>query len=427
MTVPLVFALAGVGCAMAFLISTIGVLLVALNINQFARRSASPGSLYSYIADHMHPRWGVLAGWALLIAYVGTAASVSAGVSNYADVILRDALGLPGYPLLLTTLVAAIACYLAYRDIQISTRLMLWLQAASVALIACIAIGVIAKHGWRPDLGQLTLQGVTPEKLRLGLVLAIFSSVGFESATSLGSEARDPLVNIPRAVRWSAILAGVFFFLCAYAEVLAFHSETQSLSQNPAPLHALAQQLGLPPLVGTLTDLGAVVTFFSCFLACITAAARVLFLMSRHGALHSMLGEAHAENQTPHRAVLGCSIAAFLPAGIMTLRAMNLFDIYGLLGTLATFGFVTAYILVCAAAPLYLRAQGRLSPQAIAISAMAILAMLFALEGNLYPVPEAPFSYLPYLYAVLLLAGFGWSMMWRARTPAFEVALPTEE
>lgn len=426
MTVPLVFGLSGQGCAMAYLISTVAVLLVALNINQFARMSASPGSLYTYITDHMHPRWGVLAGWALLIAYLGTAASVSAGVANYVDVILRDGFGLPGFPFLITTLVTVISCYLAYRDVQISTRLMLWLQGASVALISFLAFAVIAKHGWHPDMGQLTLQGVTPEKLRLGLVLAMFSSVGFESATSLGSEARDPLVTIPRAVKWSAILAGVFFFICAYAEVLAFHGESQSLAQNAAPLHVLARQVGLPPLVGLLTDLGAVVTFFSCFLACITAAARVLFLMSRHGALHSVLGEAHEENQTPHRAVLWSSIVAFVPAGIMTLRGMNLFDIYGLLGTLSTFGFVTAYILVCAAAPLHLRAQSRLTPQAAGISILAILAMSAALLGNLYPVPEAPYSYLPYLYAGLLVAGFAWSMMWRARAPSFAPAIEAE-
>ena len=113
-------------------------------------------------------------------------------------------------------------------------------------------------------------------------------------------------------------MAGVFFFLCAYAEVLAFRGEPQGLGQSLAPLHVLAQKAGLPPLVGLLTDLGAVVTFFSCFLACITAAARVLFLMGRHGALHSVLGEAHAENQTPHRAVLWTSLAALLPAAIMT-------------------------------------------------------------------------------------------------------------
>jgi hypothetical protein len=92
MTVPLVFGLAGDGCAIAFLISTITILLVALNVNQFARISASPGSLYTYITDHMHPRFGVLAGWALLIAYVGTAAAVSAGVTNYANVDLAGSL-----------------------------------------------------------------------------------------------------------------------------------------------------------------------------------------------------------------------------------------------------------------------------------------------------------------------------------------------
>jgi amino acid transporter len=419
MTVPLVFGLAGEGCALAFLISTITILLVALNVNQFARISASPGSLYTYITDHMHPRFGVLAAWALLIAYVGTAAAVSAGVTNYANVILRDRFGVEAYPWLLISLVMVFACYLAYRDVQMSTRLMLWLEAGSVALIAVVALGIIIKHGWRLDIGQFTLKGVTPEKLRVGLVLAIFSSVGFESATSLGSEARNPLTAIPRAVKWSAILAGLFFSLCAYAEVLGFRGETQTLDKSLAPLHVLAQKAGLPAVVGTLTDLGAVVSFFSCFLACITAAARVLFLMGRHGTLHSVLGEAHGENQTPHRAVLLSSIAAFLPAGIMTLRGVNLFDIYGLVGTLATFGFVTAYILVSAAAPLYLRSQGRLTTGAIGISILAVLAMAAALLGSLYPVPRSPYSLLPYLYVGLLLSGFAWSMIWSGRSPSF--------
>jgi amino acid transporter len=425
MTIPLVFALAGQGVAIAFLISTVGVLLVALNVNQFARISSSPGSLYTYITDHMHRRWGVLAGWALLIAYLGTAAAVLAGVTNYANVILEDRFGVQASALLLTALVTAVACYLAYSDVQISARLMLWLQAASVGLISAIAIAVIAKHGWRPDLAQLTLEGVTPEKLRLGLVLAIFSSVGFESATSLGSEARDPLTSIPRAVKWSAILAGLFFFLCAYAEVLAFRGQSQSLGQSSSPMHVLAQQVGLPPIMGTLTDLGAVVTFFSCFLACITASARVLFLMGRHGALHAELGEAHEANQTPHRAVLLCSAAAFLPAAVMIFLGMNLFAIYGLIGTVSTFGFVTAYILVSAAAPIFLRSQGRLTPQAIGISVLAILAMLAALLGNLYPVPDAPYSYLPYVYAALLLAGFAWSTIWIARTPSLAAHIPS--
>ncbi len=424
MTVPLVFGLAGEGAAIAFLISTVGVLLVALNINQFARISSSPGSLYTYITGHMHPKWGVLAGWALAIAYVGTAAAVSAGVANYANVILHDCFGVQSFPLLLTGLVMVFACYLAYRDVQVSARLMLWLEAGSVAVISLIGFLIIIKNGWRLDVAQFTLHGVTPERLRLGLVLAIFSSVGFESATALGSEAKDPLTTIPRAVKWSAILAGVFFFLCAYAEVLGFRGEALTLDKSLAPLHVLAQKAGLPAWVGTLTDLGAVLSFFSCFLACITAAARVLFLMGRNGALHSGLGDAHEQNQTPHRAVLVTSIAAFIPAAILTLRGVGLFDIYGLLGTLATFGFVTAYILVSAAAPAYLRSLGRLTPRAIVISALAVVAMGAALLGSLYPVQAAPYSYLPYLYAGLLLSGFAWSTIWMSRPPTLAEEIP---
>jgi amino acid transporter len=413
MAVPLVFGLAGPGTGLAFLLATVVIVLVALNVNQFARSSASPGSLYTYIAEHMHWKFGVVSGWALLIAYIGTAASVSAGVVNYANIVLKDVVGFQANPVLLTLLVAALACSFAYRDVQMSARLMLWIEAASVLLIVIVAAGIILQHGWRPDIPQFRLQGMSLEKLRLGLVLAIFSLVGFESAASLGSEARDPLTSIPRAIQWSAILAGLFFVLCAYAEVLGFRGETIPLDKSLAPLHVLAHKAGLPSLVGTLTDLGAVVSLFACFLASITAAARVLFLMGRNGALHSLLGKAHESNQTPHRAVLVSSIAAFLAAGILMWRKVDLFEVYGLLGALATFGFLTAYLLVSAAAPLFLRSQRLLTPRALVIAVLSVGAMGAGLAANSFPAPPPPYSALPYVYTGLLVAGFAWSI-WSA-------------
>ena len=85
-----------------------------------------------------------------------------------------------------------------------------------------VVVLLLVRHGWHWDWEQLHLRGMTGSGLRLGLVLALFSFVGFESATTLGSEARNPLKTIPRAVIQSAILAGAFFTVCAYAEVLGF-------------------------------------------------------------------------------------------------------------------------------------------------------------------------------------------------------------
>jgi amino acid transporter len=426
MTIPLVFALAGDGTWLAFVISTITIVLVAMNINQFARTSSSPGSLYSYIAAHMHPIVGMLAGWALLIAYIGTAAAVAGGFAHYANVVLKDVFGVQVLPVLLTAATCGIAAWLAYRDVQISARLMLILQTGSVALISMIAFGILFRHGLHFDRDQLTLHGVTPEKLRMGLVLAIFSSVGFESATSLGSEARNPLRSIPQAVKWSAILAGLFFFLCAYTEVLGFRGESETFDHSAAPLHVLAHKTGLPPLAGTLTDLGAVLSFFACGLACVTAGARVLFLMGRHGALNSVLGEAHESNQTPHRAVLICSLATFLPPGILAMRGFGGFEIYGLLGTVATLGFVTVYILVSAAAPIFLHSEGRLTARAVGISVLAVIAMGAALLGSLYPIPPPPYSVLPYIYVALLLGGLAWSVVLHARAPELAGGIAAE-
>ena len=49
-TIPLVCALAGNGTWLAYVLATAAVLLVALCIARYARYSASPGSLYTYVS-----------------------------------------------------------------------------------------------------------------------------------------------------------------------------------------------------------------------------------------------------------------------------------------------------------------------------------------------------------------------------------------
>ncbi len=90
---------------------------------------------------------------------------------------------------------------IAWRDVKISVRLMLWIEAVSVTLIMTGIVLVLLRHGPHLDWTELRSRGMTGSGLRLGLVLALFSSVGFESATALGSEARNPLKTIPFAAK----------------------------------------------------------------------------------------------------------------------------------------------------------------------------------------------------------------------------------
>jgi amino acid transporter len=409
-TIPLVCALAGNGTWLAYVLATVAVLLVALCIARFARYSASPGSLYTYASMILPPWLGATVAWSLLLAYVATGSSVIGGFYHYANLLLRDATGHVFSTALLATLVTGVSIWIAWRDVKISARLMLWIEAASVSVIVIVVAAVLLRNGWHWDWDELHLRGMTGSGLRLGLVLALFSFVGFESATTLGSEARNPLQAIPRAVIQSALLAGAFFTVCAYAEVLGFHAAGEDLGASPAPMRVLAGVGGVP-LLGVLIDIGALVSLFAGTLACITAAARVLLLMSHNGLAHKSLSTTHMRNHTPTRAVVVTGVAALLPVAVLAYRGASGLDVYGWMGSLATYGFIVAYALVSVALPGYLRSRGGFGPGTRVISTLAGIAMLLALLGNLYPVPEGPYGKLPFIYLAYLGAGMLWFLL----------------
>ncbi len=416
LTIPAVFALAGNGTWLAYVLACAATLLMALCIARFARNSASPGSLYQFATDLLPPLGSRTAGWALLLAYVATGASVVGGFLNYARVLLPWAHAIPGPVIALAA--TAVAAFFAYRDVQASARLMLWIEAASVSMIALVVAALLLRNGPHLDTSQFALHNVTPAGVRLGVVLALFSFAGFESATTLGHEARNPLRTIPRAVIQSAILAGLFFLTCAYTETLGFRQLGQDLGASQAPFRPLSA-LAHVPIFGLLIDTGAFVSMFACTLACITAAARVLLKMAHDGLVHAHLGRAHARNETPHLAVLATSSAVLLLAACLAARGASGADIYAWMGSLAVYGFITAYFLVAAALPFTLRRRGQLTPAALALAIAGALAMLLAMAGTLYPVPtQAPYNYLPYIYLAYLLAGLAWFALAPRRLPS---------
>jgi amino acid transporter len=423
-TIPLVCALAGNGTWLAYVLATVAIFLVALCIARFARHSASPGSLYTYASMTLPPWLSATVAWSLLLAYVATGSSVIGGFYHYANLLLLDATGHVFSAVLLSLLVTGISIWIAWRDVKISARLMLWIEAASVSVIVIVVSLLLVRHGWHGDLDQLHLHKMTGSGLRLGLVLALFSFVGFESATTLGAEAHNPLKTIPRAVIQSSVLAGAFFTVCAYAEVLGFHSVGQDLGASQAPMYVLAQ-VGGAPVLGLFIDIGALVSLFAGTLACITAAARVLLRMAHDGLAHDSLRATHARNHTPGRAVVVTGIAAVAPVAVLASRGASGLDVYGWLGSLATYGFIVAYALVCAALPRYLRQHGAFNALAPIIPGLAAAAMLLALVGNLYPVPEGPYGKLPYIYLAYLIAGLGWFVV-RARGKKIALAEPAE-
>jgi amino acid transporter len=403
-TIPLVAALAGNGTWLAYVLASIAILLVAWCISRFARYSASPGSLYVYAAMILPPWLGAAAAWSLLLAYVATGSSVIAGFYHFANLLFIQFAGRAFSGAALAILVTGASMWIAWRDIKISARLMLWIEAVSLSVILAVVVLLLVQHGFHLDPAQLHLTNMTGGGLRLGLVLALFSFVGFESATTLGAEARNPLKTIPRAVIQSAVLAGGLFIVAAYSEVLGFRVAGQDLGQSQAPMGVLAGVAHVPVL-GVLINIGTAVSLFAGTLGCITAAARVLLLMAHNGLAHDTFRRTHEQNETPTFAIMATGVAAVLPVAVLAHGGSSGLDVYGWMGSLATYGFIVTYALVCIALPRYLRDHGVFHQGSQIIPWLAFIAMLAALMGNLYPVPEGPYGKLPYIFLVYLCAG----------------------
>ncbi len=407
LTIPLIFAAAGNATWFVYLLATISMLLVGFCVSRFARLSASPGSLYTYTANTLPPAFGVTAAWGLLLAYLATGASVAGGALYYATVLSQQFFHRAPMPLLTLAVVCGTASYIAYRDVKLSAEVMLWIEAVSVTLILAVLALLPFRIGLQFDVSQFQLRGTSFTGLGPALVLAIFSFVGFESATTLGGEAREPLRTIPRAVLQCALLAGVFFMLCAYSEVLGFRGQADALSNSTSPMHLLAAKAGVSPL-GVAIDFGAFVSMFACVLACTTAAARVLLRMAHEGLVPLALRHTSPRHGTPGAAVALSAAIMFVAVAAMALDGVTGYSMYDLLGSLSVFGFLTAYALVALALPFARRAVGQHSHLIAAISIITIGSIILITIFDLNSVSDAVHARIPYLYLAYIAAGLAW-------------------
>jgi amino acid transporter len=418
LTIPLVFALAGSATWFVYLLATVAMLLVGFCVSRFARLSASPGSLYTYTASTLPPVFGAVCAWGLLLAYLATAGSVAGGALYYSGVLAQQFLhwSPPAVPVL--ALVCAAAGAIAWRDVKLSAETMLWIEAVSVSLIVIVLAVLPFRLGFHFDPGQLHLGGFSSTSLGPALVLAIFSFVGFESATTLGGEARNPLRTIPRAVLQCALFTGVFFILCSYSEVLGFRGQASQLSSASSPLHLLAEKAGVAPL-GIAIDFGAAISMFACVLACTTAAARVLMRMARGALLPSALERTGVRHGTPGAAIALSAALIFLGTCLLQVRGFSGSDIYDLSGSLSVFGFLTAYALVAVALPFARRAQGQHSHAVVAVSILAVFTTLLIAVFDLRSTADPVHARIPLIYLAYIALGVAWYLARkRFATPA---------
>ena len=374
---------AGRATWIAYAIALVAILLVSETLVLFRREPAQASGIAGYVGVGLGPRAGALASWALLLGY-GAATMACLAFLGFYLTHLAAHLGLPLLPAA-GFLVGGLACLeLARRDVRLSTTTMLLTEGLSVLIVLGLCLVVLRQGGPAADLQALNPIGDSVTQVRGGLMVAVLSFIGFESAANLGSEALQPERAVPRALRTAVLLAGGLFLFWAVVltEGLAWLPATQRSGLDPISL--LADRLGQAG-AGRWIQLGAFLCLFGSSLGSLTALGRVGFGLAERGVLPRRLAGVHPRFQTPSAALLALGVPVIAGGALLVLRGLSAQSLYDLLGGFSVLGFLLVYGLV-AIASLRTPLAGSTPPRRVLVGGACLVAVLAVALGYLWGV-----------------------------------------
>jgi amino acid transporter len=354
---------------------------VARTISQFARRMAAAGSTYTYTARGLGAGAGLAAGAAILVGYGAISMFALLGGAYYLTFLLGLVWpGLETGPAVVVVLVAEtlLVAVVLVRGIRLSSRIALVVEGISVALITVLLIVLLIQIGPIDPVAVLGASDWSPAAVAAGSLIALTAFVGFESSATLGVEAVAPLRRVPRAIVWTVILSGGLYLLAAVTQVAGFQAIGEELARSTSPINDLAVAYGLGGWA-VVADVGIAASFVACAIGSMTALTRVLFTMGRDGVLPRIAGRAHPRFGTPVGAVwLSLPAIALVPL-VLVLAGVDMRTAMHLTIAVGGAGYIVAYVLVCIAAPVFLRRIGELTAGAAVVAVVSAIALTAAL------------------------------------------------
>lgn len=408
-TAAAIYLGAGNGTVYSFILATLVILSVGYCVTVFARRHASAGSLYTYVAKGLGPLGAYLAGVALLVGCWGIAAGSLGGAVAYVNQFLL-LLGVPsdgvGWRILLAVVLGGLATLFTIRGIRLSARVSLVLELVSVTIIIVLLVLALVWAGpaaWDP--AQFSFDGLPLQGVAAGMVLGILGFVGFSSADALGREAKNPYTAIPRAIMWSAVTVGVLYVFAAYTQIAVLG---EGLAESASPLEDIATRIGMPTWFAPILTFGVGASFFAVVVAPLNVVGRIVYVMGKEGMVAERFGRTHETHLTPHRVLLIAGPAAIVLDIILLLLGVNPMDIVVWVDTYGTYGYMVAYALVAIACVAYTRREKMPNSLVWVCAVVAVVAMAYVFFANVWPVPAFPLNVIPYLFLVTMVAALGW-------------------
>jgi amino acid transporter len=414
-----IMALTG-GAALFFgtwVLAGVMTLLSALCYAEMVAMLPRSGGPYAYLKAAYPPWWAFLRGWAMFfVSETATIAAVALVFAEYARA-LWEAGGGAAWPRGLETSAAAggvwLLTWINVRGVRAGGRTQNALTVLKLAALAAVAwVGLTAARAAAPDLAQapLTRPGGWAAVLAVGASLryAFFAFSGWEGATYVAEEVREPERNLPRSLLWGIAVVMATYLLVNLAYLRQLGPAGMAASKQVA---AESMRVALGPAGAALIAVAVVLSTFGNINAQVLVKARTWHAMSRDGLFPVAFGGVHPRHRTPVGALAAQGAWAtvlLIAAGLAGRSYETVIDFFAFTSAvfnLSTFAAVAVLRRRMPDAPRPFRVPGW--PWTLGV-VLVIQAAFLVVTAITAPLPSL-------LGALLTLTGLGWYFRRRPR------------
>jgi amino acid transporter len=290
-----VAALAGPASPAAYFVAAGVMALVVVCFAEAGTLLGETGGPYVYAKEAFGPFTGFLVGWMFFIARLAATAAIGNAFVAYLGYFWPAAARGPGRVLAVTISIAVLAA-LNVIGIRSGARVVNVLTVSKLLpLFLFAAVGIAAA-----DPSRYRLLALPPAAaLAQASLLLVFAFGGFENASVLTEEVKEPGRQLPIALVASILLAAVLYVL---VQIVALGT-LPGLAADRTPL-ASAAAVFLGPAGAALMTLAAVLSTLGSTSALVLVGPRILYAFARAGQLPAALARIHPRHLTPHVAIV---------------------------------------------------------------------------------------------------------------------------
>lgn len=410
----------GYATPFVYLVALIVTLIVANGVMEMARVAPSAGSFYTYITRALGARAGFCTGGLMFVAYALLAPIEIGLIGSYLQQTFKQEWNINIPWIWIGVVPWALMALLAFEGIQTSLKTALVLFTAEVIVVVGLSL-IIVVRGGAHGLSAAPLSPTSSSHgfggLVTGFVFAGLSFVGFEGATALGDEAKNPSRTIPKGILYSTLLVGLIYLFGTWAEAVGLGKDKMNaLTGADTPWNNLAATYA--PWAKWFVIVGSVSSMFAVMINSNNGIVRILNSMGRERLLPAVLGRINERHRTPAFAVICEAIFAIVAAIIVGLLSGGLSNpvggsnVYGYLGFALTLSILPVYALTNVATIKYFAKRSDFNLfRHVMLPAVGIGLMVALLIGQIVENQVQPFTWMPWAlvgWLVLLVIGAVW-------------------